>query len=321
MKLLLISTHFGDFSSCFQYFLKSCENNPSIDWLIYSDRIVNEKLPPNVKLSYITFEDMQKKIQAKFDFPIAVHSPHKICDFKPAFGYIFEEDIQKYEHWGHCDTDVIWGDMEKFLKNQIFQYEKVYTYGHLTIYRNQLSVNRRFMYEPQNSPFNYRMIFSKPQTFFFDEQNNVFDIHKIYLKLGIPFYESMNHMVDLDSRFFLFRSYVSGYETIYLFFIVLNRNLYAVYQRGQRYIWKEIAYVHFMGRTLTADNEESTKNVMLITPYSMSSYQKIKNETIESLIKDMKNVMKEGWQREVDLTKTQPQLARETFRFLNHLLN
>ena len=53
----------------------------------------------------------------------------------------------------------------------------------------------------------------------------------------------------------------------------------------------------------------------------MSSYQKIKNETIESLIKDMKNVMKEGRQREVDLTKTQPQLARETFRFLNHLLN
>ena len=177
------------------------------------------------------------------------------------------------------------------------------------------------MYETRNTNVNYRIIFSKPNTFFFDEKNNIFDIHTIYSKLGIPYFESTKHMVDLDSRYSVFRSYVSNYKTIYLFFIVIKRKLFAVYQRNHRYEIEEIAYVHLMGRSLTGRVEDSPDNIMIITPQGISSYKQISSNEIEFLIKYVKYTNQKNFLHEVDVTKTQAQITRETYRFINDLLS
>ena len=36
------------------------------------------------------FRGIKRKIQLKFDFEIKITESHKHCDYKPAYGYIFE---------------------------------------------------------------------------------------------------------------------------------------------------------------------------------------------------------------------------------------
>lgn len=45
---------------------------------------------------------------------------------KGALGFVFEEYIgeEKYSHWGFGDLDVIFGDMDSFLKGLKFQKSK-----------------------------------------------------------------------------------------------------------------------------------------------------------------------------------------------------
>jgi len=34
-------------------------------------------------------------------------------------GLIFEDYVAGYDFWGHCDLDVVWGDIRKFLHTRI----------------------------------------------------------------------------------------------------------------------------------------------------------------------------------------------------------
>ena len=67
-------------------------------------------------------------IQAKYDFSINLPSPYKLCDFKPAYGEIFNEFISSFDYWGYCDVDLIWGNIRKFLSNDLLdkEYDKIF---------------------------------------------------------------------------------------------------------------------------------------------------------------------------------------------------
>ena len=59
---------FGKFPKGFQFWLLSCKCNPSIDWLIFTDDKTPYDYPENVKVTYWTFDQMKKKVQAIYDF-------------------------------------------------------------------------------------------------------------------------------------------------------------------------------------------------------------------------------------------------------------
>ena len=42
---------------------------------------------------------------------VTLDRPYKLCDFKPAYGFIFGEYLKEYDYWGHCDIDIVWGDL------------------------------------------------------------------------------------------------------------------------------------------------------------------------------------------------------------------
>ena len=54
-------------------------------------------MPKNVKVIKSTFEDIRNIIQSKFDFKIILDQPYKLCDYKPSYGYVFEEYIKEYD--------------------------------------------------------------------------------------------------------------------------------------------------------------------------------------------------------------------------------
>ena len=168
-KCVFILPYFGKFKNYFPLFLKSCGSNSDFDWLLITDVQITDPIPPNVQIRRMSFEGLRKRIQSKFDFEISLPYPYKLCDFKPAYGLVFEEWIQEYEWWGYCDCDLILGNLSKFLF-PLFEkeYDKLFAVGHMTLYRNTYWNNRRFM-KPLHGKDCYRMAFSMPEIRTFDE--------------------------------------------------------------------------------------------------------------------------------------------------------
>lgn len=128
---------FGKFPKGFQFWLMSCGCNPSIDWLIFTDDHAEYDYPPNVKVTYWSFDKMRERVQQIYDFPISLDRPYKLCDFKPAYGEIFAAELQGYDFWGDCDIDLVWGDIRKFYTDEILsKYEKIGFNGHSMLFKN-----------------------------------------------------------------------------------------------------------------------------------------------------------------------------------------
>lgn len=145
--ILFICPYFGKLPIAhMKLWLLSCEKNPTINWLILTDDYTEElKYPSNVKVVYTTLEAIKQQVQKMFDFPIYLDHPYKLCDYKPAYGYIFPEYTKGYDYWGHCDmTDCIFGNLRKFLTDEFLTGADKFLYlGHMTIYRNTDEVNHR----------------------------------------------------------------------------------------------------------------------------------------------------------------------------------
>ena len=146
-SILFICPYFGRLPEVhMRLWLQSCEKNPSVDWLILTDdKATALPCPPNVKVIYTTLQEIKRQAQEKFDFTISLVTPYKLCDYKPAYGYIFSEYVKGYDLWGHCDmTDCIFGNLRKYLTDSFLSgADKFLFLGHMTLYRNSPEVNRR----------------------------------------------------------------------------------------------------------------------------------------------------------------------------------
>lgn len=48
-----------------------------------------------------------------------LEKPYKLCDFRPLYGEIFSNYVDGYDFWGYCDCDLIFGDIRKFLTEEL----------------------------------------------------------------------------------------------------------------------------------------------------------------------------------------------------------
>ena len=170
MKIAMVLPYFGAFPEYASLFFQSCAANPDYTWLILTDSSVPCDLPNNVKIISMTFQRCRELIQKnKFDFPISLKTPQKLCDYKCAYGYLFKSYLSGFDFWGHCDMDQIFGELGRFVTPELLErYDKLYTLGHFTLYRNKPENNVRFM-EPINGASRYREVFSTPGSCGFDE--------------------------------------------------------------------------------------------------------------------------------------------------------
>lgn len=168
-SIIIIIPYFGRLPNYFQLFLNSCKTNETVDWLIVTDNTENYLYPHNVNVIHMTFSELQDRVQNLFDFDVSLDKPYKLCDLKPAYGYIFSEYITGYDYWGHGDCDLIYGDLRKFLTDAVLSYDKVFDLGHLSLYRNCKEINEMFM-KPLDGIEYYKEVFSSPLSFNFDER-------------------------------------------------------------------------------------------------------------------------------------------------------
>ena len=248
-KIRLIIPYFGKLPKFFPYFLLTAKRNQKIDFLIYTDQNIDQfeiLNAENIEFKTLSFDDLRKKVQSKFDFEISLKTPYKLCDYKVAYGFIFEEELKGYDYWGFCDTDVLLGDIYQFLEEHSFfenDYSRYGLLGHLQIFKNSQEVNHIFM---SGQGLNYRLdfhnIFTSEQNFIFDEADG---IQKIFEKNNFKQLQD-KFFDDIDISHFSFREYGENEPKRYYFWskenglesinlidgnIKVNRPLYAHFQK------------------------------------------------------------------------------------------
>jgi len=173
-KICLVIPYFGKWPDWFGFYLKSCEFNPTINWLIYTDCKTPKNPPKNVRFISANIEDFNKLASDKLKLKINIKNAYKLCDFKPACGIIFEDYLKSYDFWGHSDIDVVYGNIRRFITGKILSsYDvitsmKKRTAGHFTLYKNTKKINEIFKKEQK-----YKLIFTSEANYVFDEEKRI----------------------------------------------------------------------------------------------------------------------------------------------------
>ena len=189
MKVVFILPYFGKLKSYFNLFLKTLSYNENVDLLLITDNKMENNAMKNLKVINISFENFRKKIQDKFDFKISLDTPYKLCDFKPAYGYICEEWISEYDYWGYCDCDVLFGDLSPIFSIMEKSYDRIFIAGHLSIYKNTKNNNRVFMCEHPSYGNLHKIVYSSERIFAFDEVYYKVSVNDLFVAKNAQIYE------------------------------------------------------------------------------------------------------------------------------------
>ena len=246
-KILYIVVYFGELPQIFPCWMKSCEYNHTINWLLITDQDIHTVIPSNIKYIKKKFENFVSEVKLQFGENVCIAQPYRICDFRPLFGILFASEIKGYDYWGFCDVDMIFGDIRSFLSDEILnKYDRIGFSGHSTLIRNSPLMNNLFKKE-KNLP---EILSGKSKHhYFFDEQG----LTGLCLEEGIKtFSEIIFADIDPYKDFFYLNFY--GHD-----FVHKDKKKVFEWKNGQLKCFSSVngtvenydfMYVHFLRRTI-----------------------------------------------------------------------
>lgn len=272
MKIAIIVPYFGKLPNYFQIFLNSCSRNSDFNWIIFTDDNTEYTYPSNVLKFSMDFNECKALIQSKFPFNIALSSPQKLCDFKCAYGMIFQEYLSEYDWWGHCDLDQVFGNLKHFITPEMLEkYDKLFSLGHLTLYKNSEDNNHVFM-EERNGKKRFEEVFKTDKGCGFDEWLPE-NINEIYMRTKRPVslknicadinpYKSTFSLVEYDIEE---KKYVNS-SIANSIFSWKDGCLYQLYLDGNAVKSVEYPYVHLQKRTMSDMRSTGSEMQFYIIP-------------------------------------------------------
>lgn len=155
---------FGPLRKDFDFWLKSAELNRSVDFLVPTDQYI--KTPPNnvkvIKTNLTFVETLAKKYVWEGSI---ISKPYKMCDYKVAYGEMFQEYIKEYDFWGHCDADMIFGNIRNYVTDELLdKYDRLGVDGFFSLFRNNPEINCIY-----RKAGDIKEIFTDQKPFGFDE--------------------------------------------------------------------------------------------------------------------------------------------------------
>lgn len=175
-KIVLLNCYLGKLPWYFDFFLKSCATNPSVDFIIFSNDEKVREIPKNVKMIKFSLEKFNQLASEKLNLDIKITNAYKICDFKPAFGVIFQSEIENYDFWGVCDIDLVFGRIREFMTEELLNEFDVisvkdsFPSGYFLLFRNNHTINQLF-----KKSKDYEFIFTSNENYCFDECGGAYD--------------------------------------------------------------------------------------------------------------------------------------------------
>lgn len=285
-KKILIIPYFGRFPKYFQLFLNSCEYNKGFNWLIFTDDKTEYNYPNNVKIVYMKFDELKNYFEERLNFKINLERPYKLCDYKVAYGFIFKDYIEEYDFWGYCDLDLIFGDLDVFITDEILEkYNKIFIFGHLTLYKNLESINTLFMTTYKNEEI-YKKYFLSNLNYGFDElyaKDKDIRINDIFLSKGVEIYVE-NFAANIYGSTSKFKI-IGGYDLVNkndifedeiigeILFLYENGKIKKYFIENNELKNKEYIYIHLQYRDMKVQEGIENKYIYKIIPNSFENLE------------------------------------------------
>lgn len=277
-KACFIIPYYGSFPNYFPLWLQSAKANPKYDFYFITDIDFQLPTPNNVFFIDMPFFNIVDRVKQVLNIKPALNNAYKLCDFKPAYALLFPEIVERYPFWGYIDIDMIFGNLDSFLSDCVFEkYDKIGKQGHLTLFRNCKACNNFFLTDTSSHYPNYQTAFQSEYCFHFDESGLI------------------AHSDDYGIRSCAVGDYYDVMPQCFPFLVMLENGglapSVAEYSEGLlslHYIdssdvkSKEILYIHFQKRTMTMASNLSCSNYLAIPNRFILSHQ-IDREYIENV--------------------------------------
>ena len=145
MKIAIICPYFGLFPVWFDLYLYSCSKNEAVDFHFYTDCDIPKRTYMNTIFHKMEFRDYCRLVSDRLSIAFHPKSPYKLCDLKPFYGIVHEQDILEYDYWGFADMDLVYGDLSPLIdKAKSGRYNLITTHadrvaGHFTLIKTKSS--------------------------------------------------------------------------------------------------------------------------------------------------------------------------------------
>lgn len=253
-NVAIIIPYFGKLPSNLITFLYSCQHNKKIDWFIFTDqKLAVAQIPKNVHVIYKTFSSIKKKVEGVVGLKgLVLDAPYKLCDYRPAYGSIFQEYISDYKYWGYSDMDVVYGNLWKYIEYGIKNgYDKIGHRGHLTLFKNNKRINERYKLPISNNGTWERLcykVFRTSKACHFDED---WGINLIYSQYGFSTYDNRNMVNEPFPENMELRSIDKNYYRLPQLYVYANGSCLFLYKEKGKICKEEFGYFHFQKRLFT----------------------------------------------------------------------
>ena len=274
-RFAALCCYYGQWPGYFAVWLKSCSYLPDIDFILVSDiPTAGYDVPANVHMVPMSFAEVRSRVVHKFpEITVSLDRPYKLCDFKVAYGYVFDDLFCGYDYWGFYDIDTIWGDVFCGLKRQGGRAEafgeglvKIFPCGHLSFIRNKAPWNKIFelVNDVAGTPCRNNMqgrsvvtwqeCFSSPDSHYYDEEGGLEPMLE-WRRQQEPQQIEIYDKVDFDNilpawRFDHFRSINFPEKSHCLVYSFASGHIYRHYLKGLSVQKEEVSYVHLSRRRL-----------------------------------------------------------------------
>lgn len=288
MKKCLIICWYGKIPDYYELWKCSCKNNSDYDFLLFTDQNIKSDIN-NLKIINMEFGQIKELIERKLNINVNFSKPYKFCDFRPAYGVIFEDYIKEYDYCGHCDLDQVFGKISNFIPDEkIINFEKINHNGHFVLYKNVEKINN--MFKNKGAIFNWNEVFTNEENYAFDEYTG---INKIVDNNNVLQYSS-NQFADIDKRYKRYKT-VNHRNWKNQIFVLDDGNVYrCIYENGRIEKKDSFFYLHFQKKKPVIDkNIDYSKkivmgcnrfsNVSQITDKTFNKFNPSKNTIIEKI--------------------------------------
>lgn len=171
--------------------------------MIFSDSKWEGELPENVSVIPFDLIKFNRLASEKLGFQVNILKPYKLCDFKPAYGLIFEDYIKEYSFWGMTDIDIVFGRIREFITEEMLNaYDVIsvrndYPTGSFMLFRNTTNLRELF-----RKSKDYKKVMQSNTHYCFDECNFK---HQFLQEGGDIFdidceIESMHHVLKREEK-------------------------------------------------------------------------------------------------------------------------
>lgn len=261
-KIGIVVLRLGEFDNYINYWIESASANTKIDFVIFTDNesfINQHKNIPNFVFYKITKDDIKQRLSKLVGENASLEKPYKLCDYKPSYGELFKEELKCYDYWGFCDTDLIFGDIWNFVKDKLYEYDRLYNLGHLNLFRNIDSVNRLFLkHDPTIKHLTFDMAIKEDENIYFDEY---FGLNKIWDN-SKQFTQYLSDKDFADINMYSYRLKRTDDKCLY-FYKYESGKLFEINSDGIR----EVLYVHLQKRKISFETIIPGKPFYLINTH------------------------------------------------------